>query len=88
MNVSIPVDMQGTLLWTTKDGRRIPVEGMSSGHLRNAHAYVRRWHDDTSDPLRRQMLAHAIGVFEAEMARRGWDRLALEPAAEDAIEVK
>ena len=49
-------------IWTTKDGRQIPVEEMTTSHITNTIAYLKRLDDEVYEPW--------IDVFEEELKRR------------------
>lgn len=54
-------------IWTTKDGRRIPVRDMTTSHILNTIAYIKRnWDTDIYQPW--------IDVFEEELERRNHER--------------
>lgn len=62
------------MLWTTRDGREIPVEEMGDDHVRNALAALARWRTR----IRRQpgqddtlaAIEHAIALFRRVLRRR------------------
>lgn len=49
-------------IWTTKDGRQIPVEEMTTRHIKNTIAYLKRLDDEVYELW--------IDVFEEELNRR------------------
>lgn len=51
-------------VWTTKDGEQIPVEEMTTSHIQNTIAFIKR--TDRTD-----MYLPWIRVFENELERRG-----------------
>lgn len=62
------------LLWTTKDGREIPLDEMSDDHIANAVRALTLWRmrsrkRDRSDPVLRD-LTDAIVRFKAIMRKR------------------
>ena len=50
-------------VWTTKDGTQIPVEDMTTSHIRNTIAFIKR--TDQTD-----MYLPWVEVFEEELERR------------------
>lgn len=62
------------LLWTTKDGREIPLDEMSDDHIANAVRVLTVWRmrsrkRDRSDPILRD-LSDAIARFKTIMRQR------------------
>ena len=62
------------LLWTTKDGREIPLDEMSDDHIANAVRVLTLWKSrarkrDAGDPVLRE-LADAIDRFKRIMRQR------------------
>lgn len=62
------------LLWTTKDGREIPLDEMSDEHIANAVRVLTEWRTrsrkrDRSDPILRD-LTDAIARFKTVMRKR------------------
>lgn len=51
-------------VWTTKDGTQIPVEDMTTSHIQNTIAFIKR--TDQTD-----MYLPWVEVFEEELERRG-----------------
>lgn len=51
-------------VWTTKDGQEIPVEDMTTSHIRNTIAFIER--TDKTD-----LYLPWVKVFKAELKRRG-----------------
>ncbi len=62
------------VLWTTKDGREIPLEEMTDSHIENAVRVLSKWRAqvrkrDKDNPVIRD-LADAIARFKRIMSRR------------------
>ncbi len=61
-------------VWTTKDGEQIPVEEMTTSHIQNTIAFIKR--TDQTD-----MYLPWIRVFEHELERRKEDRRSCRKSA-------
>ena len=62
------------LLWTTKDGREIPLDEMSDDHIANAVRVLTLWRSrakkrDVSDPIVKE-LGEAVDRFKRIMRQR------------------
>ena len=65
---SAPLAQREILLWTTKDGREIPIDDMSDDHIANATRVLTLWKSrakkrDARDPIVRE-LGDAIDRFK------------------------
>ena len=65
------------VLWTTKDGREIPLDEMSDAHIENAVRVLSRWRAqvrkrDKDNPVIRE-LADAVARFKRIMRQRRKD---------------
>lgn len=65
-------------VWTTKDGRRIPVRQMSTEHVQNTLAMLKR-KEAMLDEFHSSPFRESVDMFEAELERRSADKRGSTP---------
>jgi hypothetical protein len=61
----IPVDIDGSPLWKTKDGRKLKISEMSAAHLSNTIKFIKRnmgWRDEYLPVLEAEAEKRKLGL--------------------------
>lgn len=63
-------------VWSTRDGREIPLDEMAVGHIQNAAHSIKGWARGEEDPELRRELRGWMRAFGKELTRRRKEWLA------------